>query len=175
MQASNLSGYYADVEYNRKQNGEVKTMIDDEMRTISITPDVIVHSRGENVRHDNLIVVEMKKTERPDAEKDSDRLRLKIMTRQSFDGIWSANGIAAYKTNTIESLNATLGKVSKNRSVFPNDEMVFKLMYPALHNISKRWTMLIQNWTVALNQFSILFDGRVPIGGLNQNSLTQTA
>ncbi len=31
------------------------------------------------------------------------------------------------------------------------------------------------NWSAALNQFAILFEGRVPMGGLNQNSLTQTA
>jgi putative transposase len=80
-----------------------------------------------------------------------------------------------YTTNTIESLNMTLRKVSKNRSLFPNDEAVFKLMYLALRNISKRWTMPIPNWSAALNQFAILFEGRVPMGGLNSNSLTQTA
>ena len=80
-----------------------------------------------------------------------------------------------YTTNTIESLNMTLQKVSKNRSLFPNDEAVFKLMYLALRNISKRWTMPIPNWSAALNQFAILFEGRVPMGGLNQNSFTQTA
>jgi putative transposase len=82
---------------------------------------------------------------------------------------------AVYTTNTIESLNMTLRKVSKNRSLFPSDEAVFKLMYLALRNISKRWTMPIPNWSAALNQFAILFEGRVPMGGLNQNSLTQTA
>src|SRR5947209_7048198 len=82
---------------------------------------------------------------------------------------------AVYTTNTIESLNAALRKVSKNRSLFPNDEAVFKLMYLALRNISKRWTMPIPNWSAALNQFAILFDGRLPMGGLSSNSLTQTA
>jgi putative transposase len=80
---------------------------------------------------------------------------------------------AVYTTNTIESLNMTLRKVSKNRSLFPNDEAVFKLMYLALRNISKRWTMPIKNWSGALNQFAILFEGRVPMGGLGSNSLTQ--
>ena len=80
---------------------------------------------------------------------------------------------AIYTTNTIESLNMTLRKVTKNRSLFPNDEAVFKLMYMALRNISQRWTMPIRNWSGAMNQFAILFDGRVPMGGLNQNSLTQ--
>lgn len=80
-----------------------------------------------------------------------------------------------YTTNTIESLNMTLRNVSKNRSLFPNDEVVFKLMYLALKNISKRWTMPIPNRSAALNHFAILSEGRVPMGGLNQNSLTQTS
>jgi putative transposase len=80
---------------------------------------------------------------------------------------------AVYTTNTIESLNMTLRKVSKNRSLFPSDEAVFKLLYLALRNISKRWTMPIQNWSAALNQFAILFDGRVPMNGLGANALTQ--
>jgi hypothetical protein len=37
-----------------------------------------------------------------------------------------------------ESLNMTLRRVTKNRALFPNDEAVFKLMYLALRNISKR-------------------------------------
>ncbi len=82
---------------------------------------------------------------------------------------------AIYTTNTIESLNMTLRKVSKNRALFPSDEAVFKLMYLALKNISQRWTMPIRNWSGAMNQFAILFEGRVPMGGLNHNSLTQTA
>lgn len=82
---------------------------------------------------------------------------------------------AVYTTNIVESLNMTLRKISKNRSLFPNDEAVFKLMYPGLRNISKRWTMPIPNWSAAMNQFAILFDGRVPMGGLSQSSLTQNA
>jgi putative transposase len=78
-----------------------------------------------------------------------------------------------YTTNTIESLNMTLRKLTKNRSLFPNDEAVFKLMYLGLRNISRRWTMPIRNWSGAMNQFAILFEGRVPMGGLASNSLTQ--
>jgi len=80
---------------------------------------------------------------------------------------------AVHTTNTIESLNMMLRKVSKNRSLFPSDEAVFKLLYLALRNISKRWTMPIPNWSAALNQFAILFEGRVPMGGIGANSLTQ--
>jgi Transposase, Mutator family len=52
---------------------------------------------------------------------------------------------AIYTTNTIESLNMTLRKVIKNRPLFPSDEAVLKIMYLALRNISKKWTMPIQN------------------------------
>lgn len=87
-----LHGYYADTEYNRKQNGKVKTMMDDDMQVISITCDLILHSRGEIIEKDNLIAIEMKKSERPEEEKVSDRSRLRTLTKASFDDIWSYDG-----------------------------------------------------------------------------------
>lgn len=80
---------------------------------------------------------------------------------------------AIYTTNTIESLNMTLRKIIKNRAMFPSDEAVFKILYLALRNISKRWTMPIQNWSGAMNQFAILFENRLPDNGFQKNSFTQ--
>lgn len=68
-----------------------------------------------------------------------------------------------YTTNAIESLNMSLRKVTKNRGSFPSDEAAFKLLYLALRNIAKKWTMPIKNWKSALNQFAILFEGRMPL------------
>lgn len=68
---------------------------------------------------------------------------------------------AIYTTNAIESLNMSLRKVTKNRGSFPNDDAMFKLLYLALKNISKKWTMPIKHWKSALNQFSIIFEGRM--------------
>jgi putative transposase len=68
----------------------------------------------------------------------------------------------------------TLRKIIKNRPLFPSDEAVFKLMYLALRNISKRWTMPIHNWGNAMNQFAVLFEGRVPMGGLDAKPFTQS-
>jgi putative transposase len=68
-----------------------------------------------------------------------------------------------YTTNAIESLNMSLRKVTKNRASFPNDQAVLKLLYLALMNISRKWTLPIQNWKAALNQFTILFEERMPI------------
>ncbi len=87
-----LIGYYADSEYNRKQNGEVKTILDDNMHVISITCDIILHSRGEIIGRDNLIAIEMKKVERSEEEKIKDRARLRALTKSSFDEIWSNDG-----------------------------------------------------------------------------------
>jgi len=70
---------------------------------------------------------------------------------------------AIYTTNAIESVNMSLRKVTKNRGSFPNDESMIKLLYLALKNISKKWTMPIRNWKSALNQFTIIFEDRMPI------------
>jgi len=67
-----------------------------------------------------------------------------------------------YTTNAIESVNMSLRKVTKNRAAFPSDEAVLKLFYLALANISKKWSMPLQNWKAALNRFTILFEDRMP-------------
>jgi putative transposase len=61
-----------------------------------------------------------------------------------------------YTTNSIESVNRQIRKIIKNKGVFPNDESIKKIIYLALKNASKKWTMPIQNWPLALNQFEIL-------------------
>ncbi|MRS90492.1 hypothetical protein GJV04_10700 [Enterobacteriaceae bacterium RIT714] len=87
-----LIGYYADVEYNRKQNGEVKTILDGDYKVIRINCDLILHSRGEIISRDNLIAIEMKKVERPEVEKFNDINRLRAMTKKSYDNVWSFDG-----------------------------------------------------------------------------------
>ncbi len=78
---------------------------------------------------------------------------------------------AVYTTNAIESLNMGMRKVIKTRASFPNDEAAFKLLYLALRNIAKKWTMPIRNWSQAMQAFSIIFESRVPT--LDGNSFTQ--
>jgi len=68
-----------------------------------------------------------------------------------------------YTTNTIESMNMTLRKVTRNHRIFPNDEAAFKVVYLALQNITKKWTMPIPNWKQALNRFAIEFPERFPL------------
>ena len=70
---------------------------------------------------------------------------------------------AIYTTNAIESLNYKLRKVTRNRSAFPDDESIFKIMYLAINKASRKWTMPIKNWGQVLNQFAIIFGDRVPL------------
>jgi transposase-like protein len=70
---------------------------------------------------------------------------------------------AIYTTNAIESLNMTLRSVIKNKRLFPNDDSVFNIIYLAIDNISKKWTMPIKDWNSAMNQFMIKFDDRISI------------
>jgi len=66
-----------------------------------------------------------------------------------------------YTTNPIESYNRQLRKVTKNRSLFPTDTSVLKLLYLATQEILKKWTMKIKHWNQILAQFSIHFGERV--------------
>jgi putative transposase len=70
---------------------------------------------------------------------------------------------AIYTTNAIESMNMTLRKVLRNHRSFPTDESAMKVIYLAIHNISKKWTMPIRDWKSALNRFAIEYEGRLPM------------
>lgn len=69
---------------------------------------------------------------------------------------------ATYTTNVIESVNSVIRKFTRNRKQYPNRESALKLIYMAIHEASKRWTMPIPKWKEALNHFAILFEGRMP-------------
>lgn len=77
-----------------------------------------------------------------------------------------------YTTNAIESLNYGVRKVTRNRGAFPTSEAAMKLVYMALQNISRRWTMPVQSWSQALGQLAIKFPGKVPVlpEGFTQNT-----
>jgi putative transposase len=68
---------------------------------------------------------------------------------------------AIYTTNAIESLNSVIRKATKKRKVFPTDDSAKKVIYLAIMDASKKWTMPIRNWKSALNRFMILFENRI--------------
>ena len=69
--------------------------------------------------------------------------------------------MAIYTTNAIESLNRVIRKAIKKRKFFPTDDSAKKVVYLAIMDASKKWTMPIRNWRAVLNHFIIVFDGRL--------------
>ena len=69
---------------------------------------------------------------------------------------------AIYTTNAIESVNSVIRKFTRNRKIYPNEESALKIVYMAIREASRRWTMPIRHWKQALNHFAILFEGRLP-------------
>jgi putative transposase len=74
---------------------------------------------------------------------------------------------AIYTTNAIESVNSVIRKFTRNRKQYPNAESAVKLVYLAIHEASKRWTMPIRGWKQALNHFAIVFEDRLPANASN--------
>ena len=68
---------------------------------------------------------------------------------------------AIYTTNAIESLNSVIRKAIKKRKLFPTDDAAKKVVYLAIMDASKKWTMPIRNWKLALNRFMIEFEDRL--------------
>ena len=66
-----------------------------------------------------------------------------------------------YTTNTIEGFNRQLRKVTKSRSVFPTDDSLFKMLYLAMMDITKKWTGRRQDWSIIYAQLSIFFGDRI--------------
>ena len=68
---------------------------------------------------------------------------------------------AIYTTNAIESLNSVIRRAIKKRKLFPNDDAARKVVYLTTMEASKKWTMPIRNWRLALNHFMIVFEERL--------------
>ena len=65
-----------------------------------------------------------------------------------------------YTTNAIESLNSVIRKAINNRKIFPNDKSAFKVIYLAVQQASKSWTMPLRNWKPAMNRFLLEYGDR---------------
>lgn len=66
-----------------------------------------------------------------------------------------------YTTNAIESLNSVIRKAIKKRKIFPHDDSAMKVIYLAIQDASRKWTMPIHNWKAAVNRFMIEFEDRI--------------
>ena len=67
-----------------------------------------------------------------------------------------------YTTNAVEAVHRQFRKVTKAKSIFPNDDALKKMLFLVYRDISKKWTVMpVQNWTVALSHLSIIFEERL--------------
>ncbi|MGD8540063.1 MAG: IS256 family transposase [Candidatus Aminicenantes bacterium] len=66
-----------------------------------------------------------------------------------------------YTTNPIESLHRQIKKVSKNKSSFPNEQALIKLVYLAVEEAARKWTMRHRDWAMIYSQLMIFFEDRV--------------
>jgi len=66
-----------------------------------------------------------------------------------------------YTTNTIEAVHRQFRKLTKTKGAFPNQNSLLKLLYMGIQNVSKKWTMPIQNWSLTISQLAIFFEGRL--------------
>ena len=66
-----------------------------------------------------------------------------------------------YTTNIIEGFHRVIRKFTKNKSSFPNEISLMKMIYSAAMQVSKKWTVPVKNWQVTISQLDILFPGRL--------------
>lgn len=68
-----------------------------------------------------------------------------------------------YTTNAIESLNSTYKKLNRQRAVFPSNKALLKALYLSTLQVTGKWTQPIRNWGKAYGEFSIMYEGRMPL------------
>ena len=66
-----------------------------------------------------------------------------------------------YTTNTVEGFNRQLRKVTKNKSVFPTNDSLLKMLYLAAMDITRKWTGHRQDWGKIRAQLMIYFEDRL--------------
>lgn len=69
---------------------------------------------------------------------------------------------AFYTTNAIESLNSTLRRLNRQRSVFPGSQALLKALYLATFEATRKWTMPLRNWGKVRGELSIMYPDRLP-------------
>lgn len=84
LEKRKYKNYHADIKFNRDEDNIIciNYITDDEVSLKRIFTDVIVHSRGKESL-DNLIALEMKKSNASQEEIDEDKTRLRQLTKQN--------------------------------------------------------------------------------------------
>lgn len=67
---------------------------------------------------------------------------------------------AIYTTNSIESLNSGLRRVTKGKGSFINENALMKVLYLRIRDLQKNWAKGISNWAKIQNELAMLFGDR---------------
>lgn len=66
-----------------------------------------------------------------------------------------------YTTNIVEGYHRQLRKVTKNKTTYPTDEALVKMIYLATMEIQKKWSQPIRQWKECISQLGIYFSERL--------------
>ncbi len=66
-----------------------------------------------------------------------------------------------YTTNSVEALHRQFRKVTKSKSIFPNDKALEKMLFLAYFDLSKKWTAALRDWSKIISQLAIAFEDRL--------------
>ena len=108
----------------------------------------------ENKRHIREKTSEERRRRRAEKAAESEAYWKKVNSRKEQP--------AEDTANTIESFNRQLKKVTKAKSVFPTDDSLFKMLYLAMKDITKKWTGRRQDWSRIYAQLVIYYGDRIP-------------
>ena len=84
-----------------------------------------------------------------------------------MDGIDASRGAVFYTAGVFyyfrtEDVKALFRKLAKTKSVFPTDDSLFKMLYLAMMDITKKWTGRRQDWSTIYAQLVVFFGDRIP-------------
>ena len=79
----------------------------------------------------------------------------------NFTNIKTFSGSPIYTTNIVEGLHRQLRKVTKNKSLFPSDQALTKMIFLSYSDVAKKWCQPIKNWAYIISQFSVVFEDRI--------------
>ena len=67
---------------------------------------------------------------------------------------------AIYTSNSIESVNSVLRKVTNGKGSFSSEESVYKVLYLRVQELQEKWKRPIPNWNKISIQLAELFGER---------------
>lgn len=69
-----------------------------------------------------------------------------------------------YTTNPIEAFHRQVRKYTKTKGAFTSENALFKLVFCAIKQITKKWSQPLQNWALTISQIDIYFPDRIKLG-----------